>query len=114
MISPPNQTFPTRPPTDLLPDTNYILYCIAEDDETISNIQDEITSISFSTPGLPPVIISQPIAQSLCEESDVIFEVTSTSTTEINYQWYKNETLIEDATSNQLAFINISIEQIGS
>lgn len=81
-------------------ETEYIVYCIASDDETAPNFQDNITTVSFTTIGYAPAITTQPENGNVCEGASYSFNITATSSTDMEYQWYKNETIIDGATSN--------------
>jgi len=93
----------------LAPETAYTIYCIAADDETVPNIQTSLTPVSFTTIGLPPTIAVQPQILSVCVGNWTELSVSATSTTAIQYQWYKNEEMITGANSDTLTFNTTSI-----
>jgi PKD repeat protein len=47
-----------------------------------------------------PVITSQTTSDTICENQSMVFNVTTTGTTPITYQWYKNSTALTGATNN--------------
>ena len=62
----------------------------------------------------PPVIISQPVAQSVQAGGNASFAVTVTGTAPFNYQWYKDNVAIGGATSATLNLTNINSGNVGS
>lgn len=60
------------------------------------------------TVGAPPVVTSQPLAQSACEGENVTFTMDATGTN-VTFQWLKNGEPIPSATGKQLVLTNISL-----
>ena len=63
---------------------------------------------NFTTVG-PPVIVTQPAAQSACEGSNVLFIVAATGNPSVlSYQWYKNNVQINGATDDSLLLSGVT------
>ena len=78
--------------------------------------QFNTTSVTISemTSGCPlPVITTQPVAQTVCAESPVTFSV-ATSSTGITYQWKRNGTNINGATSSSYNIPSVTAAQAGN
>jgi protocatechuate 3,4-dioxygenase beta subunit len=79
--------------------------------ENLSTDQSEVNFIS--APCTAADISSQPVSQSMCAGSPASFTVTATGTN-LTYQWRKNTTNINGATSATLTFNNVSSGDAGS
>ena len=64
--------------------------------------------------GTPPSIIQQPIAQGAIEGDNVTFSVTVADTQGIRYQWFKDNVIINSATSSTYEIPNVSLSDNGS
>ncbi len=100
--------------TNLMPVSNYYLFIIARDDETIPNVQASITMLSFVTTGYQPSIATQPQGLSLCPGSNATFAVEATGSAPISFEWYFNNQEIENENQNTLLISNISSSDAGN
>ena len=73
-----------------------------------------VTSSVASLTVLDPVIITQPISQSVNDGSDVTFTVSAAGTGTISYQWRWQETPLNGATLNALTLTNLSSANNGN
>ena len=73
----------------------------------ISNTCGAITGnpASLDIYALPSITV-QPLGQSVCPSTNVIFSVSATGTAPLNYQWRKNGTNITSATNSQFSILN--------
>jgi hypothetical protein len=62
----------------------------------------------------PPKILSQPASREIYVGSDVRFEVQTSGSAPLSYQWFVNGNAIRGATSSALLLTNAQVEQRGS
>jgi len=80
----------------------------------VSNQDGSITSSNaILTVNPPPVITSQPAAQSAIAGGKATFSVTAIGTTPPFYQWLRNGQLIPGAIGNSLALTNVGFSDAG-
>lgn len=61
-----------------------------------------------------PSILFQPVSQTVCENLSAIFNVTTSGTGPLSYQWYDNNGLISGATSSSYLIAQNSTSTAGS
>ena len=85
---------------------------------TVSNIAGSATSsnamLTVDTSPVAPAFINQPASQVVVSGNTVTFSATASGTTPIDYQWYKNGSLIPAATLSSLPLINVQTTDGGS
>ncbi|MCK4661306.1 MAG: endonuclease [Bacteroidales bacterium] len=97
----------------LSPETEYDIYLIAEDDETVPNVQETTVKLSFTTLGEPPLITSNPTDKNVCISEEVLFEVSATGEEPITYQWKKDSLIIAGEISNSYSITNVTVDDKG-
>ena len=74
----------------------------------------DIGAVQFSGgTNLQPVIITQPVSQTVASGGTVSFSVSATGTAPFSYQWQQNGTNLPGATSAVLSFTNVPFSQSG-
>jgi PA14 domain len=69
----------------------------------------------LAPPSVPtPIIITQPVSQTVALNGATAFSVVAISSLKITYQWYFNDVAIAGATSSALAIINATAAQAGN
>ena len=81
---------------------------------TISNVVGGVTSANvLLTVNLPPVILTQPLSQSVNAGSNVAFSVQAAGTMPLSYQWFFNGTNLHGATTNTYLLNNVQTASAG-
>ncbi|EEF60300.1 beta strand repeat-containing protein [Pedosphaera parvula] len=82
----------------------------------VSNTAGSVTSSNAALTVTidPPVIVSQPVSQTVMEGANVAFSVTATGNQPLTYQWNFNGTEIAGATGSTLALNNVQPANAGN
>ncbi len=84
----------------------------------ISNAYGSVTSsnatLTVSPSPSPPVITSQPQSVTVCSGNPAVFSVTNSGCAPFAYQWQKDNSNIQDATSSTLTLNNVTTNDAGS
>ncbi|MEA3497094.1 MAG: immunoglobulin domain-containing protein, partial [Bacteroidota bacterium] len=78
-------------------------YCVVSN--SCSNVQSNSALLTVNE---APSISYQTSSDTLCENQSMTFTVTTTGTTPINYQWFKNNDTISNATGNSYTINSVS------
>ena len=79
----------------------------------IFNLQVDMGAFEFND-FIPTSISAQPTSLNLCEGDDALFDVETTGTNPISYQWFKDGQPIPNADQENLFINNIILSDIGS
>jgi len=84
-------------------------------DVVVSNAVGSTTSTSAKLVllGLPPVVTSSPVSQTVNDGSNVTFAVSVSGSPTITYQWRKDGSALAGATSSTLTLLNVQADHIG-
>src|SRR5437879_5823909 len=74
----------------------------------------EIFELIYSTNPTPPVILAQPLDETVTPGSDASFGVTAAGSAPLSYQWRRNDTDINDATNATLLLANVQFADSGN
>ena len=89
-------------------DSYYNYYCY------VSNICGGTYSNSaYLTVNTPVTITQQPTGNTLCAGYEQNFYVSASGTSPINYQWYKNDTIISGASNSSFSIQNSTLSDAG-
>lgn len=81
----------------------------------VSNPMGTITSaVALLTVGMPPIIITQPTNQTVALGATVDFVVVATSEEPLSYQWFFENTVLQNETNSLLRLTSVSQAQAGS
>ncbi|WP_165836246.1 immunoglobulin domain-containing protein [Taibaiella soli] len=78
---------------------------------TVTGVTSANATLSLN---LPATITTQPVSQTLCENSPVTFSVAATGTGPLTYQWQKNGANISGATATSYTMAAISAADAGN
>ncbi|MEQ2009067.1 MAG: immunoglobulin domain-containing protein [Limisphaerales bacterium] len=95
--------------------TNALLTSAGNYTVMVTNVVGSVTSaVAVLTVLVPPSITAQPVSQTVSVGQSVSFTVTATGTAPLNYQWRKDGTNLNGATSATYNLAGVQTNQAGS
>lgn len=95
--------------------TNVLLTSAGNYTLMVTNVAGSVTSaVAVLTVLVPPSITAQPVSQTVSVGQSVSFTVTATGTAPLNYQWRKDGTNLNGATSATYNLAGVQTNQAGS
>ena len=81
---------------------------------TIGSATSSVATLTVNAPASAPVIVTQPVSQTVDVGQNVRFSVVVTGTEPLNYQWLKNGATIPGATSSSYTISSAKMEDAGN
>ena len=101
-------TVSNLPPALLVPGDNVLAVEVHQVSATSSDEVMGATVIgTFTIPNTVPLILTNPVSQTVNAGTNVIFTAAADGTATVTYQWYKGATLVSGATGTTLTLTNV-------
>jgi hypothetical protein len=85
-----------------------------KDTKIIADYQKPSFVLNGWSPQMVPIILSQPESITLAAGKSAVFKVKTVAVPNVEYQWFKNDTFIEGATSSVFKIENVEPENAGT
>ena len=81
---------------------------------SIGSATSSVATLTVNAPASAPVIVTQPVSQTVDVGQNVRFSVVATGTEPMNYQWLKNGVVINGATGSSYTISSAKMEDAGN